>query len=54
MFEDTFNLHEEADLIRSVVNSSLEKSVVTEDIANGAKAYKTSEIGNWVAKEILT
>jgi 3-isopropylmalate dehydrogenase len=54
MFEDTFNLHQEAKLIRSVVDSSLEKSIVTEDIANGAKAYKTSEIGNWLAKEILT
>jgi len=27
--------------------------VVTEDIAEGGKAYKTSEVGDWLAKEIL-
>ncbi len=38
MFEDAFNLKEEADLIRRVVDSSLEKSIVTEDLADGNKA----------------
>ncbi|MBT5493833.1 MAG: 3-isopropylmalate dehydrogenase, partial [Flavobacteriaceae bacterium] len=53
MFEDTFNLKKEADLIRSVVNSSLKQSIVSEDLANGNKSYKTSEIGDWLVKEIL-
>jgi Isocitrate/isopropylmalate dehydrogenase len=53
MFEDTFNLKREADLIRNVVNSSLKQSIISEDLANGNKSYKTSEIGDWLVKEIL-
>lgn len=53
MFEDTFNLKKEADLIRNVVNSSLKQSIISEDLANGNKSYKTSEIGDWLVKEIL-
>lgn len=53
MFEDAFGLKEEAELIRAVVNKSLEDGIVTEDIANkDAKAYKTSEVGDWLAKNI--
>ena len=54
MFEDTFGLKDEANLIRKVVELSLEKSIVTEDLADGNKAYKTSEIGDWLVKEILS
>ena len=54
MFEDTFGLKDEANLIRKVVESSLEKSIVTEDLADGNKAYKTSQIGDWLVKEILS
>ena len=53
MFEDAFNLKKEADLIREVVNQSLEKSIVTEDLSNGDKSYKTSEIGNWLSDQIM-
>ena len=53
MFEDAFNLKEEADLIREVVNQSLEKSIVTEDLSDGEKSYKTSEVGNWLSDQIL-
>ena len=53
MFEDAFNLKKEADLIRKVVNQSLEKSIVTEDLSDGEKSYKTSEIGNWLSDQIL-
>ncbi len=52
MFEDAFGLKEEAEAIRNVVNKSLAEAVVTEDLAAGAKAYKTSEIGDWLAKNI--
>ncbi len=52
MFEYAFNLNEEANLIREVVNLSLEKGIVTEDIADGEKAYKTSEVGTWLAENI--
>lgn len=52
MFEDAFGLKEEAEAIRSVVNRSLEEGYVTEDLADGGKAYKTSEVGNWLASRI--
>ena len=52
MFEDAFGLKEEAEAIRSVVNKSLEEGYVTEDLADGGKAYKTSEVGNWLASRI--
>jgi 3-isopropylmalate dehydrogenase len=52
MFEDAFGLKEEAELIRVVVNKSLAEGIVTEDIAGKNKAYKTSEVGDWLAKNI--
>jgi 3-isopropylmalate dehydrogenase len=52
MFETSFGLQEEADAIRAVVNKSLAEGVVTEDLADGGKAYGTSEVGDWLAKNI--
>ncbi|BFP43377.1 3-isopropylmalate dehydrogenase [Flavobacteriaceae bacterium GF1] len=51
LFED-FDLKDEAKAIRDVVNKSLAEGIVTEDLANGAKAYKTSEVGDWLAKNL--
>ena len=51
MFED-FDLMDEAAAIRDVVNKSLEKGIVTEDLAEGDKAFKTSEVGDWLASHI--
>ena len=51
LFED-FKLVEEAKAIRDIVNKSLAEGVVTEDLAGGNKAYKTSEVGNWLAENI--
>nr|WP_299173515.1 3-isopropylmalate dehydrogenase [uncultured Allomuricauda sp.] len=51
LFED-FGLKEEADAIRSVVNKSLAEGVVTEDLSEGEKSYKTSEVGDWLAANI--
>ncbi len=51
LFED-FKLTEEAEAIRNVVNRSLSEGFVTEDVADGAKAYKTSEVGDWLANNI--
>jgi len=53
MFEYAFGLEDEAKAISDVVNLSLEKGVVTEDIAEGEKSYKTSEVGDWLAEQIL-
>ena len=52
MFDYAFGLSEEAKLISDVVNLSLAEGVVTEDIAEGGKAYKTSEVGDWLAAKI--
>lgn len=52
MFEDAFGLKEEAEAIRNVVNKSLAEGIVTEDLAGSNKAYKTSEVGNWLAANI--
>ena len=52
MFEDAFGLKEEAEAIRAVVNKSLEEGYVTEDLADGGKSYKTSEVGNWLASRV--
>ncbi|MCK0156701.1 3-isopropylmalate dehydrogenase [Cellulophaga sp. F20128] len=51
LFED-FNLTEEAATIRAVVNKSLEEGIVTEDLSENGKAYKTSEVGDWLVKNI--
>ena len=52
MFEDAFKLKEEAQVIRDVVNMSLAEGIVTEDLSGDKKAYKTSEVGDWLAKNI--
>lgn len=51
MFEN-FGLQEEGKAIREAVNTALSEGVVTEDLANGAKAYGTIEVGDFLAKAI--
>lgn len=51
MFEG-FDLADEAANIRDVVNNSLAAGIVTEDLAESGKAYKTSEVGDWLAKNL--
>jgi len=48
MFEYAFGLMEEGALIRQTVAASMEQGIVTEDIASNGKAYKTSEVGEWI------
>lgn len=52
MFEDTFHLKAEAKAIREVVNKSLKQGIVTEDLSGKNKAYKTSEVGNWLVANL--
>jgi 3-isopropylmalate dehydrogenase len=55
MFEYAFDLQEEAKAISDAVNRSLEAGFVTEDLAGeGGKAYKTSEVGDWLVKQVLS
>lgn len=51
LFED-LDLADEAQAIRDVVNKSLADGIVTEDLADGGKAYKTSEVGDWLAQNL--
>jgi len=48
LLEIGLDLNAEAEAVREVVNRSLSEGLVTEDIAEG-KAYKTSEVGEWLA-----
>lgn len=52
MFESSFNLKEEAALIREAVEQSIEQGYVTEDLANGGESHSTSEVGQWIVNYI--
>lgn len=52
MFEYAFEMMEEGALIRQAVAASMDAGIVTEDIANNGKAYKTSEVGEWIVNWI--
>jgi len=51
LLELSLDLTEEAQAIRDAVDRSMTEGIVTEDIAEG-KAYKTSEVGDWLAEQI--
>ena len=51
LLELALDLKEEAKAIRDVVDKSMTAGVVTEDISEG-KAYKTSEVGDWLAENL--
>jgi 3-isopropylmalate dehydrogenase len=52
MLFENFGLHQEGKAIRVAVNSALEEGVVTEDLADGGKAFGTKEVGDWLAENI--
>ena len=51
MFENSFGLKDEAQLIREVVNKSLNKRIVTKDLSKN-KSHSTSYVGDWITKNI--
>tara|TARA_B110000503_G_scaffold74112_1_gene114458 strand:- start:438 stop:821 length:384 start_codon:yes stop_codon:yes gene_type:complete len=51
MFEN-FGLQAEGQAIRDAVNNALNNGIVTEDLADGGKAYGTKEVGDWLAENI--
>ena len=51
MFENSFGLKDEAQLIRKVVNKSLNKRIVTKDLSKN-KSHSTSYVGDWITKNI--
>ena len=52
MLFDDLGLSEEGQAIRDVVDRSLAEGVVTEDLADEDKAFKTSEVGDWLAAHL--
>ena len=52
MFEYAFGMMEEGRAIRAAVQASIDAGIVTEDLADGGKAYSTSEVGDWIAAQI--
>ncbi len=53
LLELGLNLPAEAKAVRKAIDLSLKAGIVTEDIADGGEAYKTSEVGDWLEKTIL-
>ncbi len=53
MFEYAFQLTDEAEAIRQAVNKSLLENFVTEDLTS-VNPKSTSEVGDWIASEILS
>ena len=52
MLDDSFNLKNEAELIKEAVNKSIIKGIVTNDLSI-EKSYKTNEVGDWITNYIL-
>ena len=52
MFEYAFGMNEEGALIRKSVTACIDDGIVTEDIATNSKAYKTTEVGEWIVNYI--
>lgn len=52
MFEYAFNLKAAGTSIRKAVDRSIEAGIVTEDIAQGEQTYGTSEVGDFIAKNV--
>jgi 3-isopropylmalate dehydrogenase len=52
MFEYSLGMPEAGKLIRDAVDASIAAGIVTVDIAGEGKAYSTSEVGDWIAKQI--
>ena len=53
MFEYAFGMMAEGKAIRQAVADSLAAGVVTDDLADGGKAYSTSQVGDWIAERIV-
>jgi len=51
MMLESLDLLDEAKAIRDAVDASMKAGIVTEDITDG-KAYKTSEVGTWIAENV--
>jgi len=53
MFDYAFKLPDEANAIRQAVSEALNANVLTQDLAQPDNAYSTSDVGNFIAHQIL-
>jgi len=52
MLDHAFGLKQESALVRLAVEKSIEANFVTEDLAEGGKAFSTTEVGDWLVNFI--
>lgn len=52
MFEYSLGMPEAGKLIRDAVDASIAAGIVTVDIAGEGKSYSTSEVGDWITKNL--
>lgn len=52
MLVEHLGMRDEGAAIRAAVSLSIDKGIVTEDLADGGKAYSTTDVGDFVAKNI--
>ena len=52
MFERSFNLVEEAQLIKKTVFESIEEKIVSSDLSGKGKPFTTTQIGDWIKERI--
>ncbi|MGL1889075.1 MAG: 3-isopropylmalate dehydrogenase [Reichenbachiella sp.] len=52
MLLESLDLLEEAQAVKDAVNKSIDEGYVTVDIAGDDSSYKTSQVGDWLAKNI--
>ena len=54
MFEQSFKLNDESNMIKKAVNLCINESVLSEDLVQSKDSYSTSEIGTWISEKILS
>ena len=53
MFEYSFGLNSEGEIIRNAVNESLKQRIITKDLVNENERFSTtSEVGDWISKNL--
>ena len=52
MFEHSFNLEKESNIIKQAVQNSLKEKITTQDITGNDKSYTTSDVGDFICNNI--
>ena len=54
MFEQSFKLYEESEMIKKTVRLCIDESILSEDLVQSKNAYSTSKIGSWISESITS